>query len=164
MKRLIYFKNWQSLNLLLVSPLKKLSSHDFYSLRHTSIVTSGDSLRLYILCWNLKTTSGWYCSYIFISLHTCCCLARILRCSLSSRGYRVTRILLKPGGELRCSGRISSSCSTSGTRRVNLVTNPAKSREWGKEYYPRLDSEHRKMRVGIFKLFWFRANQFALSP
>jgi hypothetical protein len=27
-------------------------------------------------------------------------------------------------GELRCSGRISSSCSISGTRRVNLVTNP----------------------------------------
>ena len=33
---------------------------------------------------------------------------------------RVTRTPLKPGGELRCSGRVSSSCSTSGTRRVNL--------------------------------------------
>jgi hypothetical protein len=31
---------------------------------------------------------------------------------------------LKTGGELRCSGRASSSCSTSDTRRVNLVTNP----------------------------------------
>ena len=38
---------------------------------------------------------------------------------------RVTRILLKPGGELRCFGRVSSSCSTSGTHRVTLVTNPA---------------------------------------
>jgi hypothetical protein len=28
------------------------------------------------------------------------------------------------GGELRCSGRVSSSCSTSDSRRVNLVTNP----------------------------------------
>ena len=37
---------------------------------------------------------------------------------------RITRTLLKTGGELRCSGRVSSSCSTSGTRRVNLVTNP----------------------------------------
>ena len=37
---------------------------------------------------------------------------------------RVTRIPLKTGGELRCSGRVSSSCTTSGTRRVNLVTNP----------------------------------------
>jgi hypothetical protein len=37
---------------------------------------------------------------------------------------RVTRIPLKAGGELRYSGRVSSSCSTSGTRRVNLVINP----------------------------------------
>ena len=33
---------------------------------------------------------------------------------------RVTRTPLKTGGELRCSGRESSSCSTSGTCRVNL--------------------------------------------
>ena len=38
--------------------------------------------------------------------------------------YRVTRTPLKTGGKLRCFGRVSSSCSTSGTRRVNLVTNP----------------------------------------
>jgi hypothetical protein len=37
---------------------------------------------------------------------------------------RVTRTPLKIGGELRCSRRVGSSCSTSGTRRVNLVTNP----------------------------------------
>jgi len=30
---------------------------------------------------------------------------------------RVTRTPLKTGGELRCAGRMSSSCSTSGTRR-----------------------------------------------
>ena len=29
---------------------------------------------------------------------------------------RVTRTQLKTGGELRCSGRVSNSCSTSGTR------------------------------------------------
>ena len=46
---------------------------------------------------------------------------------------RVTRTPPKTGGELRCSGRVSSSCSTSGTRRVNLVTNPVISREWGKD-------------------------------
>ena len=45
---------------------------------------------------------------------------------------RVTRTPLKTGGELRYSGRVSSSCSTSGTRCVNLVTNPVISREWGK--------------------------------
>jgi len=36
---------------------------------------------------------------------------------------RATRTTLKTGGELGCSGRVSSSCSTNGTRRVNLVTN-----------------------------------------
>jgi len=36
----------------------------------------------------------------------------------------VTRILLKTGGELGFSARVSSSCSTSGTYRVTLVTNP----------------------------------------
>ena len=34
---------------------------------------------------------------------------------------RVTRSPIKTGGELRCSGRVSSSGCTSGTRRVNLV-------------------------------------------
>jgi hypothetical protein len=31
----------------------------------------------------------------------------------------------KTGGELKCSGRVGSSCSTSDTRRINLVTNPS---------------------------------------
>ena len=46
---------------------------------------------------------------------------------------RVTRTPLKTGGELRFSWRVNSSCSTSSTRRVNLVTNPVISREWGKD-------------------------------
>ena len=37
---------------------------------------------------------------------------------------RVTRTPLKTGGELISSGRVSSSCSTSDTRRLNLVTKP----------------------------------------
>jgi hypothetical protein len=45
---------------------------------------------------------------------------------------RVTRTPLS-GGEFRCSGRVISSCSTSGTRRVNLVANPVIIREWGKD-------------------------------
>jgi hypothetical protein len=44
-----------------------------------------------------------------------------------------TRIPPKTGDELRCSGRVYSSCSTSGTRRVNLVINPVISHEWGNE-------------------------------
>ena len=42
---------------------------------------------------------------------------------------RVTRTPLKTGGERMCSVKVSSSCSTSGTRRVNLVTHPVISRE-----------------------------------
>jgi hypothetical protein len=42
---------------------------------------------------------------------------------------RVTRTPPKAGGELRCSERVSSSCSITGTRRVNLVTDPVISRE-----------------------------------
>jgi hypothetical protein len=46
---------------------------------------------------------------------------------------RVARTPLNTGGELRCSGRVRSSCSTIDIRRVNLVTNPVISREWGKD-------------------------------
>jgi hypothetical protein len=46
---------------------------------------------------------------------------------------RVTRTPIKTGDELRCPGRVRRSCSTSDTRRVNLVTNPVISHEWGKE-------------------------------
>jgi len=46
---------------------------------------------------------------------------------------RATRTPLKTGGEIRCSERVSSSCSTSDTCCVNLVTNPVTSHEWGKD-------------------------------
>jgi len=42
---------------------------------------------------------------------------------------RVTRIPLKIGCELRCFGRVGSSCFTSGARRGNLVTNSVISHE-----------------------------------
>jgi hypothetical protein len=42
---------------------------------------------------------------------------------------RVTRTPLKTGDELRFSGRVNRSCSTSGTRRINLVTNLVRSHE-----------------------------------
>ena len=45
----------------------------------------------------------------------------------------VTRTLLKTGGELRCSGSVLSSCSTSSTRRVNLVTKSVISHKRGKD-------------------------------
>ena len=46
---------------------------------------------------------------------------------------RVTRTPLKTEVESRCFGMVSSSCSTSGTRRVDVVTNLVWSREWGKD-------------------------------
>jgi hypothetical protein len=42
---------------------------------------------------------------------------------------RVTRTSLKTGGELRCSGWVDSSYSTSGNRGATLVTNPVISHE-----------------------------------
>jgi hypothetical protein len=43
---------------------------------------------------------------------------------------RVTRTPLKTGDELRCSGRVSSSCSTSDTRRVNIATDEREVDYW----------------------------------
>ena len=42
---------------------------------------------------------------------------------------RIKRKPLKTGGELRCCGRVSSSCSTGGTHHVNIVTNSVISNE-----------------------------------
>ena len=42
---------------------------------------------------------------------------------------RVTQTPLKTGGELRCSGIVSSFCSTSGTHRVTLDTHPVMNGE-----------------------------------
>jgi hypothetical protein len=46
----------------------------------------------------------------------------------------LTQTPLKTRGELRCSGRVSSSCSTRGTHRVHLITSPGISHEWGKDW------------------------------
>jgi hypothetical protein len=42
---------------------------------------------------------------------------------------RVTQTSIKTGGVLRCSGSVRSSCSNSGTRRVNLATIPVINEE-----------------------------------
>jgi hypothetical protein len=42
---------------------------------------------------------------------------------------RVTQTSIKTGGVLRCSGRVRSSCSNSGTHRVNLATIPVINEE-----------------------------------
>ena len=56
---------------------------------------------------------------------------------------RVTGTPLKTGGELRCSGRVSScSCSTSGIRRIILVRKPVIRRECGKDREVFIQVEH----------------------
>ena len=47
--------------------------------------------------------------------------------------YKTKDRVLNNGGELRCSGRVGSFCSTSDTRPVNLVANPVISHERGKD-------------------------------
>jgi hypothetical protein len=51
-----------------------------------------------------------------------------------------------------CSGRVISSCSTSGTRCVNLVTNPVISHQWGKDR-GMLTTGDSNYPFGILKLF-----------
>ena len=51
----------------------------------------------------------------------------------STTKEQVTRTPLKTGDERKCTGRVSSPCSTNDTRCVNLVTNTLISHEWGKD-------------------------------
>jgi hypothetical protein len=48
--------------------------------------------------------------------------------------YKTKHVKLNIWGESRYSGRISSSCSTSGTRRFTFVANPVICHEWGKDW------------------------------
>jgi len=65
---------------------------------------------------------------------------------------RVTRTSLKTGSELRCSGIVSSSCSTSCTLRVNLVTNPVISHELGKDRKVFTTREHKNIGIAWFRI------------
>jgi hypothetical protein len=69
---------------------------------------------------------------------------------------------LKTGGEFRCSGRVSSSCSTSGTRRV---TNPVISREGPESVYDKWNisvtiSTKVNMSIICLIIYTFRAIYF----
>ena len=70
--------------------------------------------------------------------------------------YRVTRTPLKRGGELRCSGRVGSSCSSKDTRHVNLVTNSVISHEWGNNY----DMRHLDIALSVLS---FTASDYPFS-
>jgi hypothetical protein len=51
--------------------------------------------------------------------------------NLQNTKVRATWTSLKTGSELGCSGRVGSSCSISGTRRITLATNTVINHEWG---------------------------------
>jgi hypothetical protein len=127
-----------------------------------------------LLKWKIRSCFHYWCfvdrclSFSTFFLWPLCCLfffdIRIMIAPLVSSNSFCnsniqTRTPLKTWGELRCSGRIGTSCSTSDIHRVNLVTNPAISREWGKDWevlttsgtYPWYTDYD--CPFGIFKLF-----------
>ena len=76
---------------------------------------------------------------------------------------RVTRTTIKTGGELGCSGRVSSSCFASGTRRVNLVTNPVISHEFGIhncQLFIETGNNLRQVVADIERLIWWKKLPF----
>ena len=56
---------------------------------------------------------------------------------------RVTRTPLKAGDDIRYTGRVNSSCSTSTTRHVTLGSHPVLVYEWGKE----LEVQHHACKI-----------------
>ena len=75
---------------------------------------------------------------------------------------RATRTLLKTRDELRCSGRVSISCSTSVTRRVILVTNPVISHEWWKNWEILTTSISSMNRCYPFTLLFYRVSNLQI--
>jgi hypothetical protein len=90
-----------------------------YSITATEVIMASINkskgwLQLSLFFWymNLKCIQhDWW-----LVLRIGCC---VQECNCTKD--RVTRTPLNTGGELRCSGRVSSYCSTSVTHRVNLI-------------------------------------------
>jgi hypothetical protein len=66
--------------------------------------------------------------------------------------YRVTRTPLTTRGELVCSGRVSSSCSTNDTRRVNLVGRVCRCQRGNQNVYIE-DNTMAKWQTTIYKTY-----------
>jgi hypothetical protein len=66
--------------------------------------------------------------------------------------YRVTRTPLTTRGELVCSGRVSSSCSTNDTRRVNLVGRVCRCQRGNQNVYIE-DNTMAKCQTTIYKTY-----------
>ena len=76
----------------------------------------------------------WRVSRYQRGIYIIICISNIQQWPTEKYKQRSTRHTQKTRGEIRCSGRVSTSCSTSGTSRVNLVTNPLISHECGKDW------------------------------
>jgi hypothetical protein len=85
----------------------------FCTFSYGHCVVCSSIYRFWLPFWHLQTLLP----YGLLSPNFCCVKAGITKIT---------------GGELRCSRRVSSSCSTSDTGHVNLVTNPVTSHERGK--------------------------------
>ena len=71
---------------------------------------------------------------------------------------RVTGTPLKIGDEFICSERVSSSCYTSGTRRVNLFTNPVINHERGKDL--EVITTSRTYQIYLYLVTWLMLVKF----
>ena len=62
--------------------------------------------------------------------HNTSCISYVVTKTIDDKLYLI-ETSKNTGGELRCSGRVGSSCSTSDICRATLVTKPVISHEWG---------------------------------
>jgi hypothetical protein len=60
---------------------------------------------------------------------------------------RAKRTPLKTGGDLKCSGRVASSCSTSDIRRVTLVKKPANINKRNNQLSPQIIERKKEIQV-----------------
>jgi hypothetical protein len=87
---------------------------------------------LFLLAIVLSVLRYTYLITPLVSLNFSCSLYHVadIFCISLSEIFKIKNDFpLKTGDGLRCSGRVSSSCSTSGTCHVNLVTNLVTSHE-----------------------------------
>jgi hypothetical protein len=102
-----------------------------------SIGSGPGFLTSYILVYIIFSELWWEVIVRFVNLH---CLNNDLQNTTQKTKEWATRTPLNTGSELRCSGRVGSSCSTSET----CATNPVISLERGK-----LDCDYDKRNISV---------------
>jgi hypothetical protein len=126
----ISIKDWHNYKVLYVCFVDRCLSFCTFSFVHC-VVCSSSIYRFWLPFWYLQTLAFYL--YWLLNINKC-----KMGVFCNSSKYIVAprlcdavtkRTPLKTRGELRYSRRVSSSCSTSGTRRVTLVTNPVISHD-----------------------------------